>query len=349
MLLELDQQLLDIPGILAEEKNATAAVAEQPGAWDRLHTALQSLIDERDLLAAWRADLKKVAKSGSGEACNPAPGRLGITLAQVACLCHRFELVKELVRRGADPNQGIPHTETLFQTAIICQPWPHVEKEYPPVEERLELLDFLLEHGANVNGDSEQESNQTLILAYMSACMDSAEQPDAGLMLEYLLDNGLTLRNEVDIQIIASMLRAKNTLPALHRIIFEKKTLNADDHTLHFYALLAALGCPEPDALRKLSWVLDVLGVDPNIVDDPSATPPRAAYTSALFELRTATALEDEEENRIIDNSLTALDMMLARGLQLTPQTAQSYLPRDPIIRERYLEILSRYGVQPSE
>lgn len=187
---------------------------------------LSTAIRERAQLAPHRRALKEAAESGRGDVVSRLDAAWSMPLVHVLCRAGRLGLVQEFVLRGANPNgthfnippgESVPQ-ETLFQTAILCEPWvPFATR--PPLEQRLELLEFLLAHGASPAPHPENGISTTTYaatLAYHARKEGFSE--DGPRMLEWLLEHGLTPeeRNSYT-AILLSLLR--DDLPTAQRLL----------------------------------------------------------------------------------------------------------------------------------
>lgn len=113
------------------------------------------LLGWRELGMPARAALHETIRTGKGDILLPS----GIPVADFALKCQKTELLKELIRRGADPN----HVYIAWSTPVATTDGGHTNLIWEcfngwsldfehelPADTRLELLDFMHEHGGNV-------------------------------------------------------------------------------------------------------------------------------------------------------------------------------------------------------
>ncbi|MBR2125584.1 MAG: hypothetical protein IJ943_02485 [Akkermansia sp.] len=113
------------------------------------------LLGWRELGMPARAALHETIRTGKGDVLLPS----GIPVADFALKYRKTELLKELIRRGANPN----HEYVAWSTPVEATNGGHTNLIWECFEglgldfdhklspdTRLELLDFMLEHGGNV-------------------------------------------------------------------------------------------------------------------------------------------------------------------------------------------------------
>lgn len=314
---------------------------------------LKSRVQSRHLLAAWRDALCQAAVSGRGDAPIPLETPSGYTLAQAACACGQLRLVPALVSHGADPNAGLilPEDgmrETLFQTAIVCVPAVSIlgqDVVFPPVAERLALLEQLLAAGAVPEGVGSRPG-YSLLLAWISAGLDSAAEPDRGVIAEWLLEHGVQPRTDEDVANVLSLLSIEGTLPAMRRIVQEKKLLEAcNPDVVKLCALSGALRCAAADAPQKLRWAINELGADPQ-GDVRIGEWSLPAITLGLTNLTTAI---EQQEPRRIEIALAALDILLENGARPSVQDIRKALPQQADLRAQYMNLLHKHNIHLSD
>lgn len=281
------------------------------------------------------AMLREVARSGRAEAFTPSTH---CSAAYLAAVYAKMDLLRELTRRGADLNLPTtlipklsPMTETPFQAAI------HPFIRSVPIAQRLEMLEFMLAHGADIQKGQKMPS---FIHAYASA-----KDGDKGAMLEWLLEHGLTPDSERELDTICAHLHHPGTLPVIQRLV-EKKLLNTDSADIGYALLTAALISAPEDRLEKLRWVLS-LGVDPNYRPEhkPGDLPESPALNIALRFLARASADEAPD-------LLQALDILFRHGARPTQEPGDSSFyhedgqPSTPELREAYKALLDKYGLE---
>ena len=159
--------------------------------WGML-TAL--LLGWRDLGMPARAALHETMRTGKGDVLLPS----GIPVADFALKCHKTELLKEMIRRGANPNHvyiswhtagytGDNRTNLIWETfdghSLNCE-------IVIPQDKRLELLEFMHAHGGSVT----TVPNKWLAGAYL--LMPIANDNDGGRATAWALRHGMPLSDE---------------------------------------------------------------------------------------------------------------------------------------------------------
>ena len=298
--------------------------------------------------------LRKIAATGRGDA---APGA---SVAQVACRMGYMALAEELIRRGEDPNTplhiiGVP-VETPFQSAMVCL--SYFSGEAAPVEQRFKLLDTMLEHGADINArtgcvEDANERNAHLLLALVSAITPPY---DHGAILEWLLEHGLSIRNDRDEKEAACLLnQGDGTLPTYRRLV--QKGLLPDSPRMKAHLLRCAVSATQ-DAEAKTLWCLDELHADPNFVlmeahdseDQDGNTiiemrPTDHIIHTILRRINSYADPKDAEDMAEFDTALRLLDILMEHGA--TPGDRKSYIPipEDETLRARLLDALHKHTI----
>lgn len=154
------------------------------------------LLGWRDLGMPARAALHETMRTGKGDVLLPS----GIPVADFALKCHKTELLKEMIRRGANPNHvyvswhtpdyprhGAIRTNLIWETfdghSLNCE-------TIIPQDKRLELLEFMHEHGGSVT----TVPNNWLACAYL--LMPIANDNDGGRATAWALCHGMPLSDE---------------------------------------------------------------------------------------------------------------------------------------------------------
>lgn len=152
------------------------------------------LLGWRDLGMPARAALHETMRTGKGDVLLPS----GIPVADFALKCHKTELLKEMIRRGANPNHvyiswhtagyiGDNRTNLIWETfdghSLNCE-------TVIPQDKRLELLEFMHAHGGSVT----TVPNKWLAGAYL--LMPIANDNDGGRATAWALRHGMPLSNE---------------------------------------------------------------------------------------------------------------------------------------------------------
>lgn len=313
----------------------------------------------RDMLAEMRAALKEAAASGRGKVC--AMRLEQMSLAHAAIRLGQLGLVRELIQRGESPNTALINPadptirETLFQSAILCMPFT-IGAPIPSVQERKELMEYMLEHGALVDGgqtDEEVERNghYSAILCATSAMFGEG---DGGELFEWLLEHGLTLTPKMSI--IAAILRSEGSLPTMRRL-HSKGLLGcwAENPQLRAKMLRTLLleSSYTPEIVEKVRWALEELGANPALpvlrdgeADDknpPREDTPTINLCLCNFYSLDADELSEEKQARATA-VLAILDLLLTHGAR--PENPEDYIPQNAAAREQYLAILTRHGIE---
>lgn len=154
------------------------------------------LLGWRDLGMPARAALHETMRTGKGDVLLPS----GIPVADFALKCHKTELLKEMIRRGAAPNHvyiswhtpdyplhGAIRTNLIWETfdghSLNCE-------TVIPQDKRLELLEFMHAHGGSVT----TVPNKWLAGAYL--LMPIANDNDGGRATAWALRHGMPLSDE---------------------------------------------------------------------------------------------------------------------------------------------------------
>lgn len=122
--------------------------------WNLITAGPQLLLAWRDLIAPAQTALHEVIASGKGDVCTDK----GLPVAYIALKCNKIELVKELVRRGADPNKPYlgwipPYLSDDPRTNLLADVLEGTAYDTTPTldkTEKEELLRFMQEHGADI-------------------------------------------------------------------------------------------------------------------------------------------------------------------------------------------------------
>lgn len=283
-----------------------------------------------DRAAHWIADLRADlrARMAMSHALRPIYGKLrraaadgrSDDLSPIAHLAARMSkpaLVRELVLRGANPNAVFMSAdrkwETIFQASIICSPpVPEMVEERAPQAERLRLLVWLLEHGAEANANHDM----TLPLAVLADSLDSQSDDDTyipGAIIECLLDHGLKLESETDRKLVCLILSLEGALPTMQRIL-RKGYLDIADPAVLSELVTNAATCSAPDAAAKTRWALN-LGADP-----------QQALAACWSQLQINTNTEQAEEMANFSAALSVLEALLERGIAPSAEDAAHLL-----------------------
>lgn len=311
-------ELLENKAIAAEEGASFAKLIQLEISY--LYAYTHASVAMRDELKELYSMLHQVAASGRGDART----KDGCTAAHLAAHSSKLDLLRELVRRGADPNAA-HHSETVFQTAIACQPLPDVETERASQRERLETLDWLLSHGATIDN----HSPDNLSLAFISDLHDQTDDEEAptipGATLEWLLDHGLRIENADSLSVVIML---KGALPTAQRLMQKGYLSKANAPAL----LQKAVMCTHADAADKARWALS-LGAEPN----------SEAVSTCRFNLQLYDDTTDEDDMQAFTSALLVLDVLLEHGATLSDPAHT--LPKDEPQKTLYLELLKKHHI----
>ena len=282
-----------------------------------------------------------------------------LSAAYIAARCGKLDLVKELVLRGNDPNLPLlilpekaddadaRRYETVFQAAIACA--PYFSGEVPPLTQRLELLDWLLAHGADINAYARQGRENMPLLIAAIACMRENDQlppEQRGLLLLWLLDHGLQVDVGCDSGFLNKQLAACN--PSLLPRIMEKVYPDSPTPEQKARILRAFLESGVQDKAAKVRWALEVLGADPNLpimreqLDEEDLDRQETPTMKLAVPRRVFLPMEEEDEAEF-DEQLAALDILLAHGGKMERPGRDA--PELPALRERYFKVLRQNGI----
>ena len=195
-LLEIDTQLRDsslVAGLtyFYEGKLSTTTQWLREKKWGMVPALL---LGWRELCMTARAALHESMRSGKGDILLTT----GIPVADFALKFHKFDLLKEFIRRGADPNHVyVPWTAPVASTSggqsnLIWETFNGVHLEFEtimPPDTRLELLDFMLANGGNIS----TVPNKTIAELYILLPIVQSKCGDKGKATAWALRHGLPL------------------------------------------------------------------------------------------------------------------------------------------------------------
>lgn len=156
------------------------------------------LLGWRDLGMPARAALHETMRTGKGDVLLSS----GIPVADFALKCHKTELLREMIRRGADPNHvyiswhtpDYPHHGDI-RTNLIWETFDGHSLNCETVirqDERLELLEFMHAHGGSVT----TVPNKWLAGAYLLMPIANSNDNDGGRATAWALRHGMPLSDE---------------------------------------------------------------------------------------------------------------------------------------------------------
>ena len=302
----------------------------------------------------FRQLLKKTAAAGHGNISN----KDGCTLAWIAIRLGKPEMVKELVRRGADPNaqlimedyilQPSPASEDLL-CAIVGQS-PMCESAGMTPEQYLELLQWMLENGADPNKSHP---------AMLSLCcqMEMAIHHSC-TCTAIILDKLNSIPAECQEELARTMLEAVPESWSTFEHLFRKGLLTQEGIEYNesiFFALGMDAHADTPEKMEKLI----ALGFDPNYIPSQRKreefaseeeyvdymaeycgdTPPLMHMIDDLAMLREL----EEDPQTALQIRLQCLEVLLRHGA--TAELSESDLPRDEEARTKVAALLKQYNV----
>lgn len=366
LLIDVPTAMDDFPALVeAMEDMVEAHVADNFRDWDeaefeRLYREASKKCSPKYWLfmqravSPWLELLKETAATGRGDVY----GKDGSSLAWLAVRLGMPDMVKELVRRGTDPNHpycvsngGLGEIASMevqedLLTAVVAQDPLCVSAEISPQTSK-ELLDWLLANGADPN----KSHAPTLLLC----CSKEMFWNRSVLCSEPIL---LLLESLPPVQqrmLINHLLQAVPDNGALLEKLHNKGLLQLQD--MHLYGnILSDLKDAEltPDIPQKMQLLLN-LGVDPNAMpeileqDDFESEDAFDAYTDQfcsyppLHPLRSIFYLLLDNEDGNVDMPLQCLEMLLKAGA--TTDIYESELPDNPQLREKIVALMHQYNV----
>lgn len=275
--------------------------------------------------------LSQVAASGRGDVYTAD----GLSAAHFAAHQSMPELLRELVLRGASPNAAHPSEsggpESVFQAAICCAPIIPADTDEDRLSqpERLELLGWLLEHGADIN----RNSARSLMLAYMADVMDEKENEEdsiPGATMEWLLDHGLSPQQKNEHEPMFNIIQIRGSLPCVQRFM-KKGYLDLHNPQVINALLSRAAAFPEDDSAQKVRWLL-ALGADAG-----TAMPACCANVQLYGDSG------DPDDAVYYNAALQVLDALLTYGAEL-PDPAR-ICPKVEPQKSSFLELLQQHHI----
>lgn len=280
-----------------------------------------------------RNDLHRLAETGSAAGANPY-------LAVSALHAQDAGLVRLIVSRGMDVNRVMNVGDATVRFLAEVLAGANLRRsEYLPVEQRLELLEWLVGHGLDING----VPCEYLVPMLEVTVMQTGDEQ--GQILEWLLRSGLQVDTT---EIVGILLRYPTTLATLQRLIQEgllpdvPAEFVSGAQAITPLAMVVSNITPSPDTVR---WLLekghDVNALPRTVIngdDDSDVRPPMTPLDSLLSRLTYATPDDDT-----LEASLELLDLLLANGAQPGERT-EELLPINSELKCRVVELLRRHG-----
>lgn len=267
------------------------------------------LMNRRNVFKPLREALHETMATGRGDICTAD----GIPVAAFAFRLQKPDLLREMVKRGCDPNKTYTPWDSLYlggEPAVVnllsdaFNPYSTFVDRWIPADEHLALLDFLCAHGADMAKIPNAE-----VAAIHSAMAISREPSDNGALLEWGLEHGL----RINAGLLSYVVRHASTRPFLERALRKKLVdINAvdGDTTVLQGMLLRLLNNAHDAQLTEGEWEsrLDLLlseGADPNLLPR-KPEPQRPGESSEEYENRVCAS--ERYQKLPLDIALEALE-----------------------------------------
>lgn len=325
-------------------KSSDNEESSQRSILDRLQYELAAAVGAKLIAGSILDTLKQLAADGAEHI---APQKAAM-VAQAACRTQHIALAKELILLGADANAELTlpwlskdlKGETCFQSAIACK--PYFSDKLAPLPERIALLELMLEHGANPSINK----HYTILSALISAL--TGDEPDRGAMMEWVLDHGVTVESASEIENVSLLLNCEGTLPTFKRIVQKGLIPLTPENKARM--LHRCIACLTNDSAEKANWLLNDLGADPNYIitytieeeDDEGNSTTRESSWPICTEQIVKQLHYSSQDTATQERVLEMLDILLAHGAKM-PENAAELVPQNPALRERYMELISKY------
>lgn len=282
-----------------------------------------------------RRQLHQLVETGRAEAT-------AAYLAMAAVHTHDIELVKLIIARGVDAN-GSHHSEE-YSFPLICEfiHGANLKQEYMPVSKRLELLEWLVAHGLEVNG---APKDMMIPLLEVSIWFSG---DDKGEILEWLLRHGLQTDSA---EITGMLLRYPGTLDTLQRLIQDALLPAVPAELVTEIAaytplqMVAANKAPCPETVRWLislgHGVNDMATTVIQRAEDDAAAGGREPL-SPLDETLKQLVIHVDEEART--KRLEVLEILLEHGARQSEKT-RDLLPCNVELKQKVAGLMEKYGI----
>lgn len=325
----------------------TPTQTDKPGEEDS--PSLMDRISARLALSTWRTLLRKTAASGRGDIYNTD----GLSLAWIAARLGKTEMVKELVRRGADPNrpycvraQGFDIQESLLG-AVAAQSHLGEELRMTP-EQAEELVHWLLDNGA--------DPNKCQLKSLGLCCQLEMRIHHRATCTELILSRMNTLHEHMQCTLAATLLgcvpNSWDTFEKLYNQgIFTRQGMEEVESVLCGF-----MQNYTDDHPQKLENLLK-LGLNPNYAPEAreeddfeseeafdeytdlfTSYPPQRPLIHTLLAIST---YEDEPE--YISAYMQCLEILLRAGA--TAEVKEHMLPENTELRNRITELLKQHNI----
>ncbi len=310
---------------------------------------LMDRVAARLALSTWRTLLSKTAASGRGDIYN----KDGLSLAWVAVRLGKTEMVKELVRRGADPNrpycvraQGFDIQESLLG-AVAAQSHLGAELRMTP-EQAEELVRWLLDNGA--------DPNKCQLKTLGLCCQLEMRIHHRATCTELILSHMNTLPEHMQCTLAASLLGCVPNSWATFEKLYNQGIFTRQGMEEVESVLCGFMQNYTDDHPQKLENLLK-LGLNPNYApeareeDDFESEKAFDEYTDLftcyppqrplIHTLLAISAYEDEQE--YVSVYMQCLEIMLRAGA--TAEVKEHMLPENTELRNRITELLKQHNI----
>lgn len=271
--------------------------------------------------------LRNTAKSGRGNVYN----KNGLSVAYLAVRLGMPDLAKELVRRGADPNQRYDIGEKIegsraYQDLVVATVArsPLCETATLTAEQAEELLEWLLSNGA----DPRQSHLPMLMLCCRLEMQIHGSCTCSAMVLERLE----SLPAEWQALLAGDLLgNVPESWPVFEKLynkgIFTRQGTESGVGFLH--QVVTGTAADTPPKTEKLL----ALGFNPNREDENGNSPLR-------FLMSAMQITEDEQE---LNRQLQCLEVLLKGGA--TDEIYDYELPENRILRDKITTLLRQYNI----
>lgn len=295
----------------------------------------------RNLQAPQRESLHTLIKTGSADAAN-------LGLAFSALETRDVELVKMLVKKGLKMSSSSENGRTTsLLEVVMCA--SDIEGACMPIEERLKLLDWLVEQGADIH-----DIPGEVVLKNAEASLKESDD-ECGALLDWFLRRGAKLdQNRAAI----ILLQHGGAWTVYQRLIQDNllpeppAEFVSAQYSCTPLQLAASAHTPLPEALRCLLE----LGHNANAVPAGAETPAEEndEYGEALFislspldaclySMRYVSLGQSYEEDMRLRAKLDVLDVLLQHGAWPGPRT-NDCLPINTALEREIVELFRKHG-----
>ena len=278
------------------------------------------------------------------------------TAAHLAARYGRTALLRELLLRGANPD-----AEYICDSVVEMLLKQETPKEtLLPVEERLAMLDFMHERGADLARRDEEGESGTL--AYTASNTPLMEQ-DHGATLRWLLAHGVEI-TPADREVLSNLLETEGTLLLLKELHGDKQldAALADAAFRQTLLLRTLMNIYGVESVAKLRWLIEDADCDPNLPTQPSdeeiyddngdiIPPGESLIRLCMKEMHSISedAEQDAPSENRVERYLDALELLLQHGARPTAEWIERYAPANADSRNRYNQIFSTLPHTPPE